>query len=222
MASITCALRRIKDDLASLLSPSFIERICREVGHDWRERVLDPVTVIHLFILQILRGNVACAHVPRIAGREFTASAYCQARRRLPLKLITTLVSRLGVALQASTKADGLWQGHRVVLIDGSSFSMPDTRSLQKHFGQSGAQKKGCGFPTAHMMPVFDARSGLILGIVASPCGPTIWPGCARFIPRCVPATCWWAIGPSARSCIWPCCSSRECRAVFACIRSKL
>jgi hypothetical protein len=88
---------------------------------------------------------------------------------RLPLKVITTLVSRIGAVLQESTNTDGLWHGHRVVLIDGSSFSMPDTRALQKHFGQSGAQTRGCGFPTAHMLPAFDAHSGLILDIIASP-----------------------------------------------------
>jgi hypothetical protein len=172
MVSITHALRRIKDDLVTLLSPSFIQQICREQGHAWRDRQLDPVTLIHLFILQILNGNVACACVPRMAGREFTASAYCQARKRLPLRVITALVTRIGAALQETTRTDpGApgWRGHRVVLVDGSSISMPDTPALQKHFGQPGVQKKGCGFPRTHLLVAFDAHSGLILEVVASP-----------------------------------------------------
>ncbi len=169
MASITHALRRIKDDLANLLSPAFIEQICRESGHHWRDRKLDPVKLIHLFILQILNGNVACAGVPRIAGREFTASAYCQARNRLPLKVITTLASRIGSCMQQAVARVGLWKGHRTVLVDGSNFSMPDRPQLQARFGQHGQQKKGCGFPTAHLLAIFDAATGLVLDLIASP-----------------------------------------------------
>ena len=169
MVSIVHALQQIKDDLASLLSPAVIEQVCLDQGHAWRERELDPVKLIHLFILQILNGNVACAGVPRIAGRDFSASAYCQARTRLPLKVITTLVSKIGAGLQQAVAGAGLWKGHRTVLVDGSNFSMPDTPSLQAQFGQHGRQKKGCGFPSAHLLAIFDAATGLVLDLIASP-----------------------------------------------------
>src|SRR5206468_2183716 len=63
----------------------------------------------------------------------------------------------------------GLWLGHRTWLLDGSSCSMPDTPSLQAEFGQPGAQKKGCGFPVAHLLAMFDAYSGMLMEIVAFP-----------------------------------------------------
>jgi len=72
MANIPRALSQIKDDLAKLLSPHFIEQVCREGGHTWRRRLLDPVTLIHVFILQILHHNTACSHLPHLAGRKFT------------------------------------------------------------------------------------------------------------------------------------------------------
>ena len=50
---ITDALRRVKDDLPRLLRPESIRDICRASRHQRRERVLDPVTTIHLFALQI-------------------------------------------------------------------------------------------------------------------------------------------------------------------------
>jgi hypothetical protein len=37
-----------------------------------------------LFLLQTLHRNTACIHLPRLTGRDFTASAYCRARSRLP------------------------------------------------------------------------------------------------------------------------------------------
>jgi hypothetical protein len=169
MVSIVCTLRRIKEDLAAHLSPAFIEQVCREVGHAWRERVLDPVTTIHLFILQILQGNTACGHLPRLAGAEFSGSAYCQARARLPLKVIITLVAKVVACARRTVSGVGAWKGHRTILVDGSSFSMPDTPALQKQFGQHGQQKKGCGFPTAHLLAIFDAASGLVLDLITAP-----------------------------------------------------
>lgn len=132
MVSIMRALRQIKDDLATYLSAAFVESICREVGHHWRDRVLDPVTTIHLFILQILHGNTACSHLRHLASEAFSAAAYCQARSRLPLEVIKTLVSRIGARMQQAAAHTGLWMGHRTILIDGSSFSMPETVTVRE------------------------------------------------------------------------------------------
>jgi hypothetical protein len=82
---VTEALKHIKADLAALLDAPTILALCREAGYQWRVRQLDPVTTVHLFLLQILHGNTACSHLPHLAAQHFTASAYCQARTRLPL-----------------------------------------------------------------------------------------------------------------------------------------
>ena len=46
---------------------------------------------------------------------------------------------------------------------------MPDTPALQAHFGQSGQQQLGCGFPTAHWLALMHAGSGMISKMFASP-----------------------------------------------------
>lgn len=53
--------------------------------------------------------------------------------------------------------------------MDGTGISMPDTPELQKHFGQSGQQKPGCGFPVAHVLCLFDATRGLLRDAIVSP-----------------------------------------------------
>src|SRR5947209_16635109 len=63
----------------------FCGGIGRVIADPTRTRLLDPVTTVHLFILQILHGNTACSHLPRLVAQHFTASAFCQARTRLPL-----------------------------------------------------------------------------------------------------------------------------------------
>src|SRR5215204_5727790 len=90
--SLSKALARIKRDVAEALSPDAIRAASRQVGHSWRERLLDPVATLHLFLLQVLHSNAACAHVLHWAGKTFTAEAYCQARARLPLALFERLL----------------------------------------------------------------------------------------------------------------------------------
>jgi len=76
MHRICDALKQIQEDLAKHLEPAAIEKLCRAARYHWRERILDPVTTIHLFVLQILNGNTACSALPRLAKNRFTASAY--------------------------------------------------------------------------------------------------------------------------------------------------
>ncbi len=160
---------RFKADVGKALSPATIHRVCHDLGHVWRERILDPVTTIHVFLLQILHGNTACTALPHLADLSFTAAAYCGARLRLPLTLFETLLQRVADALFPEVQDTSRWRGHRTWLVDGTSFSMPDTPELQAHFGQPGGQARGCGFPVSHMLALFHAGTGLLLRFLAAP-----------------------------------------------------
>lgn len=169
IGSILSAIGQIKSDVARRLEPALIRQLCREVGHIWRERALDPVTTIHAFLLQVLHGNTACDHVPHLMGKQFTGEAYCQARARLPLALFERLMSSVGCALAGVRDSAARWHGHRVWLMDGSSCSMPDTPALQAAFGQPGGQQPGCGFPVAHLLALFHAGTGMLEKVIAAP-----------------------------------------------------
>ena len=67
MATIATTLDRIKDDLEPYLPAESIRVACRDVGHRWRECLLDPVATLHLFILQILCFNTAMTHLRHLA-----------------------------------------------------------------------------------------------------------------------------------------------------------
>src|SRR5262249_59911107 len=92
VASILSAIAQIKADVAAHLQTATIERLCRELGHTWRQRVLTPAVTVHAFLLQVLHGNTACDQVPHLLGGGFTGDAYGQARRRLPLSLFERLL----------------------------------------------------------------------------------------------------------------------------------
>ena len=167
--NIAAAIERIKSDVCSWLTPGAIQDVCRAVGHKWRQRILDPVTTIHLFLLQILNGNAACAHVPRLGEVDCTGEAYGQARSRMPLSVIRRLLARVTDSLPVTCSDEGRWHGHRTFLIDGSNTSMPDTPALQRKYGQPGAQAAGCGFPVMHLMAMFQAATGFLMSIASAP-----------------------------------------------------
>ena len=167
-ANVHAALRRIQSELAQVLDDVTIRAVCRAVGHRFRQRLLDPVTTIHLFVVQILHGNCAIARLKDFTDKVFSEAAYCKARMRLPLAVLRGLLERVGQALQPALD-DGRWRGHRTFHVDGSSFSMPDTPALQKAFGQPGGQRPGCGFPVAHMLTLFHAGTGFLIQVLAAP-----------------------------------------------------
>lgn len=134
-----------------------------------RRRVLDPVATVYLFLLQVLNGNTACQHVVHLGGWTFTDSAYCQARRRLPLAVLQALLESTAAVFRAATTDVGRWFGHRVWVVDGSGFSMPDTPELRRHFGRPSNQAPGCGFPVARWLALFDVATGMLLKSAAAP-----------------------------------------------------
>jgi hypothetical protein len=151
------------------LDDGVLRRAFRDVGHHWRERKLDPVTTVRLFFLQIVSGNTACNDVPRLSKLNVTGSAYCEARKRLPLEALQVLVARCTSRMMESARDSGRWLGHRLFIVDGSSFSMPDTAELREHFGQHGSQREGCGFPVAHWLALVHFGSGLLRKTLTSP-----------------------------------------------------
>src|ERR1700734_1860207 len=91
MASIFCALDRIKRDLRSFLTDAAILSAAAEAGHKWRNRKWGPVETVHLFILQVLNFNTAMTHLRHLSRKAIKAPAYCRARMRLPLKVLQEL-----------------------------------------------------------------------------------------------------------------------------------
>ena len=99
MASVSRALRRIKDDLQDHLPDGLILQACRNAGHRWRERKLGPVQTIHLFVLQVLAFNTAITHLRHLSGRALNAAAYCRARMRLPLPVLQRLLQSAATSI---------------------------------------------------------------------------------------------------------------------------
>src|SRR5919205_814234 len=98
-ATLTQVIKQFQQDWTSQLEPNAILTACRDAAYRWRERTLDPVTTIQLFFVQILHGNTACTHLRHLTKLNVTASAYCQARMKLPLTVFEQLLRSMSSAL---------------------------------------------------------------------------------------------------------------------------
>lgn len=170
MTSIVDAALRVKRDPSQLIDPDVVARACAFTNHTWRDRVFDPVRTLELFAMQIAHGNTAISHLVRLSGDEFSESAYCQARQRLPVDVVRATVRASTDRLLGDARASaGTWKGHRTFLTDGTGCSTPDTLDLRTHFGQASPRPAWCAFPTACVLTLFDAASGLLLDTALSP-----------------------------------------------------
>src|SRR5215471_12407516 len=139
-------------------------------GANSRERVFSVRRTFYGFLSQVLKPDTACREIVRQIQALFVLqdhgavdegnSAYCQARKRLPLDRLC----RVRVALAAAgQKAAELWHGLRPKLIDGTTVSAPDTPKNQRAYPQSRSQKPGCGFPLIRLLGVFSLSTGVLL-----------------------------------------------------------
>lgn len=137
-----------------LLGVERINQISRQAGHHWREGKLPPAATVRGMMQQMAHANISCAAVGQMGGGTFTAEAFCQARQRLPLQVLRELNKALADAvMQKAGQVTGKWKGrHRIFIIDGSGFAVPETDALRDHFGLRSNQKAGCSYPTCHLL----------------------------------------------------------------------
>ena len=147
-----------------------VEQLCGELGIAWRDRLLTPAVTLRLFVLQVLHGNTAITHLRHLAGVAFAPGSYCEARARLSLPLLQSLLRRMGDWAEGVAAA-GLppLLGRRTLLVDGSTASMPDAPGLRERFGLPSGRRAGVGYPVARIMGLLDAATGLFVELLALP-----------------------------------------------------
>ena len=120
-----------------ILDADMVESALASEGVQFKDRIYTPFVTLCLFLSQVLDQDHSCrAAVMRLilwmalndrkpCSTETTS--YCEARRRLPLKVIVRLVHETAEKIEAGASDDWLWKGRRVSLVDGTTSSMPDT-----------------------------------------------------------------------------------------------
>ena len=146
VTTIGRALAQVKDELPQLIAQPVNDYLDRHPNLRWRQRHLDPFTLVHLFVIQILHGNTAISHLRHLANLSTSATAYCQARMRLPLALVEYVNTWISARLIDVSHHACRWRGHRVWRGDGTSFSMPDTPELQNYLANPADKRQAADF----------------------------------------------------------------------------
>jgi len=170
--AVTQALARLRrEPFDHLPIADQVNQVCRDCEHQWRDRLLTPLVTLRLFVLQVLHGNTSITHLRQLSGINFAPGSYCEARQRLPLGAILSLLDALvQYARKTNESANGTPMiGQRVLIADSSNFSMSDESQLRQHFGLPQNTKPGVSFPLAKIMGLLDAATGLFVQMVALP-----------------------------------------------------
>ena len=162
------SLAHLEQLIGPWLPPGLLSQ--SDEGPNSRDRIYNLRRTFFAFLYQVLNPECPCREIVRQVQALFGlqgqgpvdegTSAYCQARKRLPLDTL----QRLRVTLAAvAQKTAPLWHGLRVILIDGTTLSLPDTPKNQRAYPQAGGQKPGCGFPLMKLVGLFSLASGVLL-----------------------------------------------------------
>jgi Transposase DDE domain len=143
-----------------------------ESGALSRRRFFSKENTFWAFFSQVLDSDGGCQEVVRklqafsamksLPLPSSSTAAYCQARKNFDLLSMKTILKVTSEQIQAATDKEHL-KGRRVVVVDGTGVSMPDTPDNQRVWPQQRSQKPGCGFPRANICACFCLRTGALL-----------------------------------------------------------
>src|SRR6185369_15414189 len=83
---------------------------------------------------------------------------------RLPLERLQQIHEAIVTEAQGAIGTGDLWCGKKVLAVDGSTVTAPDTPDNQKAYPQQSVQKPGCGFPIIRLVALLSLATGMLVG----------------------------------------------------------
>ena len=161
-----------------LTSPELLETTEAALP-EHRERLYPPTVTLSMFMRQALEDDRSCQKAVNgwaaqraadgLSQCSVRTGAYCRARQRLPLEMVSALARQTGRLLSQKARPQWLWRGRAVKLVDGTGLSMPDTPENQACYPQTHTQAPGVGFPLARLVMVICLATGAALDAAIGP-----------------------------------------------------
>lgn len=168
---------------AEILSAERIERVFAKHGcrFGWHG-VYTTAIMVWSFLSQVLRdGKEAscqaavarvvsyCEHSGLVSPTQDTGD-YCRARAKLCEWALHDLSCEVAQELEQAADPRWLWQGkHHAKLIDGFTFTMPDTPKNQAQYPQQPGQQPGVGLPIARAVAILSLATAAVLDLTIGP-----------------------------------------------------
>ena len=152
------------NSIRKVLPDKTILDACRQANYSHRNRFITPVlTVLHMILAGIwpeesfvaswqLSWASFAANFPSMAGQSPSRGTVSNARKRLPLEAWHKIVAWLSEQGQTYSEKLDQWRGHRVVAVDGTCMTVPNTNELCDTVGLS---RGNCGrrsYPLVRMV----------------------------------------------------------------------
>jgi len=150
-----------------------------ETSENYQASIFTPLVTLNAFLWQVLSDNGGCKEAvsrifsdrlqQNIKPNSLNTGPYCKARQRLSLPWIIKEVRLIGSKLHKNAGDRWAWKGFNVVMVDGTTVSMPDTPKNQESYPQQSAQKVGLGFPIARIVALISLNAGTIINYTVGP-----------------------------------------------------
>ncbi|TCK06168.1 IS4 family transposase [Marinobacterium mangrovicola] len=142
------------------------------VGDFSRRRLFSKENTFWGFFSQVLDADGGCQEVVHrfqafaaakgAKAPSLSTAAYCNARSKLQLSSLENILLHTAAQLKMHPTSK-YWLDRRVVVVDGTGLSMPDTQANQQVWPQPRNQLPGCGFPQARLCACFCLQTGALL-----------------------------------------------------------
>lgn len=155
-----------------LTAPELLDEV-ESLLPEHRERMFPPTETLSMFLAQAMSADRSCqravndAAIKRLQGGLPLCSthtgAYCRARQRLPLEMVSSLTRYTGNMMSGRAPEGWQWRGRPIRLVDGTTVPMPDTAANQALYPQPRSQKPGLGFSLCRLVAILCLGSGALL-----------------------------------------------------------
>lgn len=156
--------------------PDWLRYFKKPSGANSRKRTFTPVLTFWTFLSQVLDPGGSCRRalsrvqalcaLKGLATISDSTAAYCNARSRLCARMLIRVLRHVTAAVQAAS--GDLGGSGRLLVMDGTVLTLPDSEANRSVYSYASGQKPGCGFPQMHLLGLFDLRSGVWLRVVKS------------------------------------------------------
>ena len=167
---------------SQVLNADFIRQVFQDEDALFgQDDIFSTEIVLWAFLAQTLRdgkGSPCSAAVADIATYMMQTGQrppsgdtgdYCRARAKLSLTALQRLVRRSNDQLERAAKKSWLFKGLHAKLVDGFTFTMPDTPENQDTYPQLKNLPGGVGFPIARACTVTSLATACVCDIAIGP-----------------------------------------------------
>ena len=112
--------------------------------------------------MEVIRKLQSYASIKGIKVPSSSTASYCTARKKLDEQMLSDILAHTAYRPDQMPEA-GMLNNRRVIVVDGTGVSMPDTQQNQAVWPQTSTLKPGCGFPSARICACFSLESGALL-----------------------------------------------------------